>query len=287
MSDSKQKWILSISSGVVLLAIIFLVSSLSGVQFHTGRLFFSPGDDPTGSKLLSELVGPDINGLFRLAFILLAALLPITIIVVIFSKEMRKQLRRYLKIMLAILAWVLVLQNLRPVLQNQQEPLIPEGLPGLDGGVDITSIALNSPPEWLVYLVSLLVVITFAFLGWFLYNRFNRPTMLEQIAQGAQSALSDLQAGADLKNTIMRCYQEMSRVIQKTWGLQRDEAMTVREFELGLREAGISNRDIQHLTRLFEKVRYSPHKPTEQEERQAVRSLTTVVHAAKRKKMVK
>jgi hypothetical protein len=53
--------------------------------------------------------------------------------------------------------------------------------------------------------------------------------------------------------------------------------MTPREFEMRLEEAGIPTTQVRRLTRLFEEVRYGDKRLGEQEERQAIVSLTSIV----------
>jgi hypothetical protein len=104
---------------------------------------------------------------------------------------------------------------------------------------------------------------------------------MERIALEAQTALDDLRAGGNLKNTILRCYYEMSKVINEQRGIQRDRTMTPREFEVYLESKGIPEEPVRQLTHLFEDVRYGDLAVGEKEEQQARSSLTAIIDAVK------
>jgi hypothetical protein len=88
-----------------------------------------------------------------------------------------------------------------------------------------------------------------------------------------------LHAGEDFRTTILRCYREMSRVVQQERGMARDAAMTAREFERLLIGKGLPPEAISTLTRLFEQVRYGHLMAGAQDTRLAVSCLTRIVDA--------
>jgi hypothetical protein len=119
-------------------------------------------------------------------------------------------------------------------------------------------------------------------IAWFIWRRSRRPAgPLEQLAQEARQALVALEGGADVQDTVMRCYFEMSRILSEQRGISRSETMTPREFELRLKGAGLPDGDVEQLTRLFESVRYGARVPGEQEERQAAACLRAIAKACK------
>jgi len=89
--------------------------------------------------------------------------------------------------------------------------------------------------------------------------------------------LRDLEAGGDLKNIVLRCYRDMSRVLSEQRGIERELSMTPREFERQLQAAGLRDEHIQRLTRLFEQVRYGPQQADPQQEREAAACLQAIV----------
>jgi Domain of unknown function (DUF4129) len=69
----------------------------------------------------------------------------------------------------------------------------------------------------------------------------------------------------------------MNLVLSEQRGIQRQTAMTPREFELYLGQIGLKIEHIRQLTRLFERVRYGAGPPGEREEQEAVACLTAIV----------
>jgi len=144
----------------------------------------------------------------------------------------------------------------------------------------------NDVPE-LVDLVSLLTTVGMVVLGmvavWLMWRfrqrLLNRKPPLTIIADEVESALKDLRAGANLKDTVMRCYYDMSRALGKGLGLVRQKGMTPREFEQLLSDSGLPNPSIKQLTRLFERVRYGGFAASDKDKDEAISCLESIVHA--------
>jgi hypothetical protein len=107
--------------------------------------------------------------------------------------------------------------------------------------------------------------------------RQREPAPLDRLVEEAQGALKELRSGADLRDTISRCYAEMMRVISEQQGVNRDPSLTPREFEQRLAAVGLGDMHIRRLTRLFERVRYSPHPPGPPEEHEAEECLAAII----------
>jgi hypothetical protein len=58
--------------------------------------------------------------------------------------------------------------------------------------------------------------------------------------------------------------------------IRRQKAMTPREFEIHLADAGVSSEHVQRLTRLFENVRYGDTTASEREKREALDCLNAI-----------
>jgi hypothetical protein len=117
---------------------------------------------------------------------------------------------------------------------------------------------------------------------WFFWRRLRaQASPLELLAEEAQSALADLQSGGDLKDTVLRCYREMSQILSQQRGVTRPRDMTPREFEQQLAAVGLRDEHIRRLTRLFERVRYGGRQAGEREEREAVACLSAIARAYK------
>jgi hypothetical protein len=70
-----------------------------------------------------------------------------------------------------------------------------------------------------------------------------------------ETALAALESGAELHNVVLRCYEEMTRLLNEARGIRRPQAMTAREFELTLTQLGLPEEPVVSLTRLFEEAR--------------------------------
>lgn len=286
MTNKTRKLWTFLLSGIAVVAMILLAAGLRELEFSPGyplpqREQTSEGvpgadDKPLDNKIIKDLY----TGLYILALLLM----PLAILYVIVSPKARKRVIRSLGLLLWLVAIVMLIRN-RPDLLQQFE-IQPLQEPPLGRMAAPTVEFIANPPQWIVWAttVAFAVLVAAATVSviWFIWRRSHRPTRpLEQLAQEAQGALDALQDGADLKDTVMRCYFEMSRVVSEEQGIQREAAMTPREFERRLEEAGLPDSHVQQLTRLFEGVRYGARVPGEREERQAIAALTKIVEACR------
>lgn len=141
-----------------------------------------------------------------------------------------------------------------------------------------------APPAWFVIISSGLVLTGLFIIVWAVWRRLPKPlepfdneAALERLSQEAQEAVDRLRAGHDLKDTIQRCYFEMSQILSQQYGYVRQHGMTPREFEQQLSQSGLHSQHIQRLTRLFEMVRYSPQQADAQTQTEAEACLTAIV----------
>ena len=70
----------------------------------------------------------------------------------------------------------------------------------------------------------------------------------------------------------------MGDVVSSKRHLQREIAMTPREFASRLEQAGLPGEAVAQLTRLFEGVRYGDRKSAPRDVNEAVRCLQTILH---------
>jgi len=70
-------------------------------------------------------------------------------------------------------------------------------------------------------------------------------------------------------------------VLAEEKGVTRESAMTPREFVRSLTTMGLPELAVQRLTRLFEDVRYGARVAGDQEEGEAIASLTAIVDASR------
>jgi hypothetical protein len=225
--------------------------------------------------------------------LLFTATLWIVLIISAVGLVVSRSLRRYLIRMLPLYVLYGLLAYL--IFSNIQSCAVqPEGSAGVPSGQEQAAAPplpqqalparpeyIANPPQWLVLTVSLALGLLVVGAIWLIvYRARKRPASeLAQIAREAQTALAGLESGEDMRNAVLRCYAEMSRVLSQRRGVQRDKTVTPREFEVRLATAGLRDDHIRRLTRLFEMVRYGPRDPGEREEREAVACLQAIVAA--------
>jgi hypothetical protein len=225
--------------------------------------------------------------MFRGIMALALILLPLHIVFSLLTSEGRQRLMADVIIIAALLLLAFYLDK-HPLSEgNQQQEPVVNNPTNLEEGptLPIAHFPAN-PPPWLTLAVilaaSLLVVVFILAVIWFFRRRAQTSDLsLEKLAETAQSAIESLQVGGGLEVTVIRCYQEMSRVVKEKRGIERETAMTPREFEARLVSRGLPRESIGTLTRLFERVRYGNVPPGDREENLAVSCLTDIVNACK------
>jgi uncharacterized membrane protein len=272
----------------IIAVLVLLAIGINGLQMLPGRPFNlgDPGPMSAGGSALSGDPNNISILIFRIIMIAAAIALPATLLMALLTSDGRRQLLAYLIMGALLVLGFLLLQgspkNPRDVevakqAVSQETPLpLAAQLP--------TDVFRPSAPDWLVLAISISfgllicgIIAAVVYVAW----RRSRPanTAMQELAAEAQSAMQALQSGAELKDVVMRCYREMSRVLQKERGIQRQAAMTAREFEIALNDKGIPAEPVQQLTRLFEKVRYGHEVPAPLDEQLAMSSLSAIVAA--------
>lgn len=287
----RQIWIL-ISLGIAVAAILALAASLSQVEFSPGEPFAfgtgMPVRTPPGG--MSPELPPAVRLFLRVLLWLTLALIPFTIFYLIISPSARKRFLQNLIVFGVFLGFIYLLRQQMKPGERTEDVLANFGrMPeGEVGAARPPAEFAGAAPEWLVFLVSfllaaLVVAIVIGVIWVILRNRRQpAPSLaLEELAQQADEAREAIEAGGDLRDTVIRCYMEMNRVVRDARGLQRERAMTPREFEDRLEHSGLPGEQVRDLTRLFEEVRYGAKELGPWEGRRAVACLTAIAEACR------
>lgn len=286
VNKRKRLWII-LFSGLAGVAVIVLASGLSGLDMtYEGRQLpqMPRGEEQQTGE--APPPSPILEVAFRVLFTVAGALLPFAILLYLISPQVRKRVLRDLIALLIVMIPLYLLWRFQPeaaeTLGDVQVPQpVPQDIP------PTPDVAYTPEPrQWLILAATIAVALLLAALlvglGWYIWRRRQRPSpSLDRLAQEAQEAIDAIEAGADLKDTVTKCYFEMMQVLKEQRGVQRQRAMTPREFEAELEGLGVPTTQVRRLTRLFEAVRYGDKQLGEQEERQAVISLTSIVRSCR------
>ena len=279
-----QKLALIIYLGIAITATIFLSTGLSELDFQPGRslnllglLLQSIRSIGTAPAAASDEGGFSLELLRWVFWVGLIS----SIIYAFISPKFRRQLFRTLSTLLTLIVIVYLLADRL----HRGDGLSTPG--GGSGGSEPGELKFPDPPPfvtdptaWFLLAVNLFLVLLFLgaiLLFWRLLR--SRPDAQTLLVQEAEMALTDLEAGGDLKNVVLRCYVRMSHVLRQSRNIQRGRAMTPREFETHLAQIGLRDEHIRRLTRLFEGVRYGAKSPGPGAEREAINCLKAIVRA--------
>lgn len=283
-STRARKVLILALAGVAVGALLLLAAGLSGVKFAPpNRLVQSGKGSPNRETGLIFDVAPLWKGL-KWAFLVL---IPVSIVAaIIWPKSFLYLLIRTLVLLLFTLIFFFALRVLKDFIQpflDAFQTMGPEEATsigrGAEEGLQVSPVHI---PRWAVFLFLLGGLALLALFGWWLRQLWlggHRRDSLSEFSAVAGAAAEDLESGGDLKNVVLRCYREMSRLLSELQGVPFGEAMTAREFERQLRQVGVRDSHVAQLSRLFEQVRYGGRGGDPREERQALDCLRAVERA--------
>lgn len=282
-----------LAGGIAAVAALLLLSgSLSQVRLAAGDQLSSVAQqtdaqalgDGAAFHLLDEAA---MERFLKIVYVLVPLLLAASIVALIISREMRKDVLARLIVPLLLLVYLLLIRD-KPYL-----PLAPTTAVPVESGADVVAedgpiVEFSAtPPETVVWGTRIAVGIGVALLIggalWLLWRsrRPSAPHPIAQVAEQARRAIRAIEAGSDVRNAILLCYFEMSRILGEEKGLMRQSTMTPREFEFSLTAAGLPGPAVQRLTRLFESVRYGAKATGAGEEQEAKMALAEIADACR------
>ncbi len=283
--------------GIALVALILLTLSLSQLQLESGapfpyEIFFNTNRPESTTGLSSRQAASSLIETVGL-FVMFAVIVVIALWIITFilrPKARKRMLSRIITYFIILLVLHLMLGYVREFEFGRD--LFGEALSGEleEDGSPLDTLPpppqfITEPPQWLLFIITFGLLLGALILARYFWQQrhFIPPreadTPLTLLAQEAQLTLKQLHQGGDFKNSVLGCYQAMTRILQEDRGVQREQGMTPRDFEQHLVKLGFADQHIHHLTRLFEKVRYGNSTPSDVEENEAISCLSAIVRS--------
>jgi len=270
---------------LIVILVTILASELTGLEFQPGQSYTFRSEGVQVNAGTDSVQTFDLGGVGRIVgIIILWLVLPASVVYFVISPEARRHvIMRVLSISFSTFAMIVVVRWLAMTGGCATIKNAASATAG-GGGGELTEVVFTPVdiPSFR-YLGSFLIAIIVVMLVYRIGRRIKlrQPDQLDRIAQETEKAVADLRAGADFKDTIKRCYFEMSKALKDYQGLEREIGMTPREFESSLHGLGLPMGNVHRLTRLFEEVRYGAKVAGDHLEQEAIDLLNAIVQDCK------
>jgi hypothetical protein len=271
---------------LVLLAMLVVSGALPGVELQPSTPF--PGADGENDSRVPLIFKSVVNS-DGLANAIVSGILGLAILVFLFyflvNFLLHSDIRRFLRNMLLLIlliSLVLIFPKTsikQPVSESGDAAHSTLASPGT-----YTVAPIGEPPETFIWIILIILIAAVLLLSlWLVFRRRNAAPHPDKILRQAQAAVDSLQKGEAFQSVILRCYMEMTRVLQEEQGIERETNLTAREFMEYLQKRGISPSPIHDLTLLFESARYGPLPPSEKDEQLGLASLHEIIQDLQRR----
>lgn len=263
---------------IAVMAALVLTSALDNLHLKPGDPF--PGSNhPTAQseagaatrRVAAEETLPAFRGLLALALLVLGTLL---------VKRLAEvtRLSHLAGLLVAVAAIVILLISLPRLPVGGAITAPPDAAAPRAPSAEYSTSPLGTPPPSFLWIAGLLVLVGAAVaLVVALRPRPAALKMSDGLVAEASRALEEIEAGSSATSVIVRCYLQMTSLIQRERGVRRDRSMTVREFETDLKNLGLPHEPLLRLRGLFETVRYGDRQMSTSEEEAAMDSLKAIV----------
>ena len=274
----RTKQVVLLTLVVALLALLVLAGSLSNLRLQPGAPFPGSADDLSSSTTVTAPT-PAASGSLPWLGAIIAA--------VLFALAIYLPARLIGLVSIRNILWTAAVVILLLVLFS----ILPRGLAG-PPAVLPNDASVPQPPSSNAYPVSPLgktpsqfiwiaaggLLMAVSALSLYSWKRVSKAAQTKNALSGeAESALRDLEAGKDFGNVIVRCYLQMAELLRAERGMERQQSMTVREFEDWLASHDIPPAPVHDLTSLFEKARYSKEEIDDADEKRGAECLRQIV----------
>jgi hypothetical protein len=300
MSKQEKYRLLLFMAGVALL-LLFLAAAITRMKMLPGNPF------PLEWKMAPQgESAPFGNGywfliLIRGFLILCLILIPIYIFINLLTPEGRRRLLKGLLKLMALALVMFIVLNLADSVSERNletavhgDPVEPGygDAPPAEGLVTTEPVEDTEPSQWLDIGICLglafILAILISVLAWGIYRASQESAndAMARLGDEAREAVDAIQAGENIRDTVIRCYIQMTLVLAEERNTRREEAMTPHEFEqILLNKLKMPETPVRRLTSLFEAVRYGDYHPGKREELEAIDSLTAIASACKKVKV--
>lgn len=250
---------------LALAAVFGLSSILSDVELEQGAIIV-PGETPTPDFTLEDVNSgrrtflniPLLDAISAYVKFVFWGLIPISFFVFIFAPGSRW--RRILVILMTltgVITAVNLLRNFRAELGSSILGEMESFPAEVQEGTPIVAPTTSEPGQTLSLLISFILSVLVLTAGWLIWRWWKSKTPPRKaMAHEVDLAVQEINSGADLTQTVLQVYYRMNEILAEKAGINRQQAMTPREFELSLEDSGIPYQQVKLLTRLFEKARY-------------------------------
>ncbi len=266
----KIKAAIFVLAGVAVISLVLLSGALDGLKFAPGIPLPPPEAAPAGAPplLVEEVPWEQI---MRWVWLFLLGAAGLGLILELLTPYGRQRIFSYLVIVGLVIGIVYggitLWQRLMPAVPHEtnEQQLLHDPLDDKFAADPVETEELVVPvveeiPLWAIFFVTTAVAAIGVFLLFRFYrawkDRRHRLSTLQDLALQAQIAAEQIEHGADLRDIVIRCYNEMKLIVSGATGVKDAAAITPREFASLLYEAGIKDEHIVKLTALFEEVRY-------------------------------
>lgn len=281
---TKTKRILVLFLTATLLSLLLLVSGLSNLQLNKGDAFPGGGNSAVGVQPTTDLTpapsvsSPILGEILNLILLLIVIYVAARLILLL-------NLKRIAQLLLVVAVLFLIATLISYFSDGQPLHLSSESFDTTQPASDYPISPLGDPPQRVVQLVLIGFVFGAVLLAIMIWKQWPSPNTVEvQLSQQAESALNALELGKDFRDVILRCYLQMTQILQAERNIERSASMTVREFEDILEGKGFPAEPVHQLSRLFEKVRYGREKLLSEDEKTAIQSLNKMIEFCRDKR---
>jgi len=279
--DQRKKIVATSFLVLTIVIVIFLASGISEVELQPGTINLPESRE---TNLAPPQLPKQISPIWTYLLIFgIWVIMPIWVILLIKYPEIRK---RTIKSLFYIAMYGLILfllgrktQEETPELEKLEEELIDSTI--LETQHRVGDFITTATDNNFNFILDITIFILVGLLVWYIYSRFYRqkPSTSAQLKIEIQEAINEIESGVDFRNVIIRCYADMSQILKEKRDIERQKAMTPREFESELEDIGLPSNAIKRLTNLFEEVRYGYVHLGSDAEQEALQCLTAIAEA--------